>query len=113
MIGWPNAYRKSATQRIDGYKRYVASDVDAKLILAVAVQPANVAEHRGADVMLPPLTAYGPLAAVYIDRAFLASSLVREVNGSGGEVMAKPYPEQTHYGYSKRDVDIDLEHRPV
>jgi len=101
--------RKSATQRIDGYKRYVSSDLDDGLMLAAAMQPANVAEHRGADMMRAELGAYGALAEVHIDRAFLASALVRELDEAGGEVIAKPYPERAHDGYSKRKFAIDLE----
>jgi hypothetical protein len=100
--------RKSSTQRIDGYKRYASSDLDDDLILSVVVQPANVAEHQGADAMRADLAAYGPVSELHIDRAFLASQLVRDTEQTGGQVMAKPYPEQTHYGYSKRDFAIDL-----
>jgi len=105
--------RKSTTQRINGYKRYVSSDLDDGLILAAAMQPANVAEHRGADAMAAELGAYGALAELHIDRAFLASALVRELDEAGGKVIAKPYPERAHGGYSKREFAIDLENKEV
>jgi hypothetical protein len=101
--------RKSTTQRINGYKRYVSSDLDDGLMLAAAVQPANVAEHRGADMMRAELGAYGAMAEVHIDRAFLASALVRELDEAGGKVIAKPYPERAQDGYSKRAFAIDLD----
>lgn len=105
--------RKSSTQRIDGYKRYVSSGLDDGVILAATVQPANVPEYRGADVMRTELAAYGPPAAAYIDRAFLPSALVGELDESGGEVIAKPYPERAHHGYGKRDFTIDVEKKDV
>jgi Transposase DDE domain/Transposase domain (DUF772) len=106
--------RKSKTVRIDGFKRYIARDLDeGGLILAVAVKPANIAEYHGADAMQAELAAYGPVVEAHIDRAFLASQLVREVDEAGGEVLSRPYPEQEHHGYSKRAFAIDLDQRTV
>jgi Transposase DDE domain len=105
--------RKSATQRIDGYKRYICNDLEKGLILAATVQPANVAEHRGADAMRAELAPYGEMAAAHIDRAFLPSALVGELDEAGGEVVAKPYPDRTQDGYSKRAFAIDLDQKKV
>lgn len=106
--------RKNKTVRIDGFKRYIARDLDeGELILAVAVKAANVPEHHGADAMRAELAAYGPVAAAHIDRAFLASQLVHEVDDAGGEVVARPYPERAPHGYSKRSFAIDLDQRTV
>jgi Transposase DDE domain/Transposase domain (DUF772) len=106
--------RKNKTVRIDGFKRYIARDLDeGALILAVAVKAANVPEHHGADTMRAELAAYGPVAAAHIDRAFLASQLVHEVDDTGGEVVARPYSERAPHGYSKRSFAIDLDQRTV
>lgn len=106
--------RKNKTVRIDGFKRYIARDLDeGGLILAVAVKPANIAEHQGADAMQEELAAYGPVIAAHVDRAFLASQLVHEVDEAGGEVLSRPYPEQERHGYSKRTFAIDLDQRTV
>ena len=41
--------RKSKTERIDGYKEYVARDLDNDLTIAAGVLPANLLERHGAD----------------------------------------------------------------
>lgn len=106
--------RKNKTVRIDGFKRYIARDLDeGGLILAVAVKAANVAEHHGADAMRAELSPYGNLLAVHVDRAFLASNLVQAVDDAGGDIVARPYPERAQHGYSKRAFAIDLDQRTV
>ena len=106
--------RKSKTVRIDGYKRYIARDVDeGGLIMAVAVKAANVPEHHGADAMQPELAAHGKVLAAHVDRAFLASDVVQAVDDAGGSVVARPYPEHAPHGYGKRSFAIDLDQRTV
>jgi hypothetical protein len=105
--------RKSQTERIDGYKRYIAGDLDAGVVLGVAVQPANQAEHAGADAMRAEVAAHGPIAEVHVDRAFLASQLVADVADAGGVVQAKPFPAQGTPGFTKEDFAIDLDARTV
>jgi hypothetical protein len=99
--------RKSQSQRIDGYKRFISSDVDHDLVLAVAVQPANQGEHHGADAMRAEVEQHGPIEQVQIDRAFLASQLVKDLDARDGEVLAKSYPDQGKPGYTKYDFIID------
>jgi hypothetical protein len=71
--------RKSKTQRIDGYKRHAARDLDRRLVRAVALTPANVPEAQAADALAADLTRQQvTLAEVHIDRAYLSSTLVRE-----------------------------------
>lgn len=105
--------RKSKSQTIQGYKRYIASDLDAKVVLGVAVQPANQAEHAGADALRPEVEAHGEVAEVHVDRAFLASQLVGDVADRGGVVMAKPFPTQGSAGFTKHDFAIDPEAQTV
>lgn len=100
--------RKSASQRIDGYKRYVSTDLDAHVVVGVAVQAANVGEHHGADAMREEVERHGPIEAVHVDRAFLASQLVADVAARGGAVIAKPLPAQGTPGFTKPDFTIDL-----
>jgi hypothetical protein len=92
--------RKNKTVRIDGFKRYIARDLDeGGLILAVAVKAANVPEHHGADAMQAELAPHGQMLAAHVDRAFLASKVVHAVDDAGGEVVARPYPERAPHGY--------------
>lgn len=105
--------RKSASQRIDGYKRYVGTDLDAGVVMGVAVQPANVGEHHGADALRPEVEAHGRIDEVHVDRAFLASELVADIDARGGTVVAKPLPNQGTPGFTKADFAIDLEAQTV
>lgn len=100
--------RKSASQRIDGYKRYVGTDLDAGVVVGVAVQAANVGEHHGADAMREEVERHGPIEEVHVDRAFLASQLVADVDAQGGAVLAKPLPAQGTPGFTKPDFTLDL-----
>jgi hypothetical protein len=105
--------RKSKSHTINGYKRYVGSDLNAKVVLGVAVQPANQAEHAGADAMRSEVEVHGTIEEVHVDRAFLASQLVADVSDRGGVVQAKPFPQQGRGGFTKQDFTIDLEARTV
>jgi hypothetical protein len=71
--------RKSRSTLIDGYKRPVLRDLDSGLVPAVGSTPANVPEatvtgDSAADLAAQDLT----LVEVHIDRAYLASTMVRE-----------------------------------
>jgi len=71
--------RKSKTQRVDGYKRHVARDLDRALVRAVAITPANVPEAQATDALAADLARQQvPLGELHIDRAYLSSTLVRE-----------------------------------
>jgi hypothetical protein len=71
--------RKSRSTLIDGYKRPVLRDLDSGLVPAVGSTPANVPEatvtgDSAADLAAQDLT----LVELHIDRAYLASTMVRE-----------------------------------
>jgi transposase len=71
--------RKTASQRVDGYKRHVGRDLDSGLVRAVGVTAANAPEASvtpalAADLARQPVR----LAELHIDRAYLSSQLVRE-----------------------------------
>jgi hypothetical protein len=106
--------RKSASQRINGYKRYIARNLDdGGLILAVAVKSANVPEYQGADAMRAELATHGVLRELHVDRAFLPGKLVHQLDDAGGDVVARPYAERAGPGYSKRAFNIDLDQQTV
>ncbi len=71
--------RKSKTQRVDGYKRHAARDLDRRVVRAVALTPANVPEAQAADTLAADLARQQvTLTELHIDRAYLSSTLVRE-----------------------------------
>src|SRR5262249_35411931 len=73
--------RKSRTKRIDGYKRHIAI-VDG-LILATAVEPANVPEHEPAECLVEAVKRHGEIQVLDIDRGYLASPIVEQLHRSG------------------------------
>ena len=71
--------RKSRSVLFDGYKRHVLRDLDTGLVPAVGITPANVPEAAVTDDIAADLDAAGRhLAELHIDRAYLASALVRD-----------------------------------
>ena len=71
--------RKSRSVLFDGYKRHVLRDLDTGLVTAAGITPANVPEARVTNNIAADLDAAGlTLAELHIDRAYLASDLVRE-----------------------------------
>jgi transposase len=71
--------RKSRSVLFDGYKRHVLTDLDTGLIPAVGITPANAPEASVTGDIAADLAAAGQaLAELHIDRAYLASGLVRD-----------------------------------
>ncbi len=101
--------RKSSAQRIDGYKRYNAGDLDSGLALAACSLPANVPEQDGADKMRDEIEEHGKVDELHVDRAFLPSILTQDVHSSGGAVVAKPYNSPNGGLFSKQQFQIDLQ----
>ena len=59
--------RKSSSQKIDGYKRYNASDLDSGLALAACALPANVPEQDGADKLSDEIQEHGEIKELQVD----------------------------------------------
>ena len=101
--------RKSKSERIDGYKRYVATELGSEVVLDACVLPANKPERDGADKMKPTIETYGTIAELAIDRAFLSSDLAKQVDESPeGEIVCRPYGRSSRTVLSKADFKIDL-----
>ena len=70
--------RKSRSVLFDGYKRHVLRDLDTGLVPAVGITAANAPEATVTDDIAADLEAAGRhLSELHIDRAYLASALVR------------------------------------
>ena len=100
--------RKSRASRVDGYKRHVAVDLAAKLVVAVAVTPANRPEaeatgHLLADVKRQSFT----VAALHVDRGYLGAPEIEAERGAGAEVHCKPFPLHNAGRFTKADFAID------
>jgi transposase len=71
--------RKSRSVLVDGYKRHVLRDLDTGLVTAVGITPANAPEASVTGDITADLAAAGwQLSELHIDRAYLASALVRD-----------------------------------
>ncbi|HZP94267.1 MAG TPA: transposase [Burkholderiales bacterium] len=101
--------RKSATERIDGYKEYVATDLPNDLTLAAAVLPANVPEAAGADKLRPAIEVHGTVQYLAIDCAFLASDLCATTRARpDGEVVCRSIRLTLQGRFTKADFAIDV-----
>jgi hypothetical protein len=106
--------RKSRTKAFNGYKRYVATMVDAPLILAAETRPANVPEKEAVPSLLSATKVFGVLESLYIDRGFLAHSEITKLDRRGVKILCRPWKDQTKPGFlGKRDFSIDLRKRLV
>ncbi len=106
--------RKSRTKAFNGYKRYVATMVEAPLILAAEARPANVPEKEAVPSLIAAAEVFGVLESLYIDRGFLAHSEITKLDRRGVKILCRPWKDQTKPGHlGKRDFSIDLRKRLV
>lgn len=99
--------RKSRTKLFHGYKRHVA--VVDRLIVATAVEPANVREHEPTSRLLEKVREHGTIGTLDIDRGYLASAAVEELHRAGATVNSRAWQVSNRGLYTKADFKIDLE----
>jgi hypothetical protein len=102
--------RKSKSKRFNGYKRHVATELATRLVLACAITPANVPEADAAPALLEDLERDGrPVTELFIDRGYITSDLVSDVQAGGGEILCKPWMARNAPGlFTKADFKIDM-----
>ncbi len=109
--------RKSKSKRFNGYKQYIAADLDSTLILACALTPANRPEEEATPALQADLERWDlHIESLSIDRAYVNSSLVQEVVESGGTVLAKPWSGRNSRApdlFGKRDFKIDMRAKTI
>jgi transposase len=101
--------RKTASQLVDGFKRHVGRDLDSGLIRVVGLTAANAPEASvtpglAADLAYQP----GCLSEVHIDRAYLASHLVRERSPQLA-IYCKAWPVRNGDRFAKTAFTLDWE----
>ena len=102
--------RKSKSSRVDGYKRHIAIDIDTKVILGVAITPANRPEAEAAPELLESVKPYADkLSDLYIDRGYLPAAAVHEQRRLGTNVHCKAFPLRNHDRFTKADFTLDLD----
>jgi transposase len=101
--------RKSRSVLVDGYKRHVLRDLDTGLVPAVGITAANLPEAAVTDDIAADLGAAGRhLSELHIDRAYLASALVRD-RGPDLAIFCKAWPVRNTGGrYGKDQFSIDF-----
>jgi transposase len=101
--------RKSRSVLFDGYKRHVLRDLDTGLVPAVGITAANAPEATVTDAITADLDAAGfTLAELHIDRAYLASALVRD-RGPDLAVYCKAWRVRNASGrFAKDRFSIDF-----
>lgn len=101
--------RKSRSQVIKGFKRYVLRELDHGLILGVTVQPANQPERDATTAMKDQASRFGEVTEFHIDRGFLASEWTRELHGAGVDVVCRPWRSTNRGRFTKEAFAIDLD----
>lgn len=106
--------RKSKTKAFNGYKRHVAVDLATKLILAVALRPANEPEHEALAELWDELCEqYPDVAAVYMDRGYIGSKVIVEILDAGVDIVCKPWAPPNKGRFTKADFVFDLRRHVV
>jgi hypothetical protein len=103
--------RKSKSKRFNGYKRHIATHMDADLILACAITPANRPEEEAAPLLQADIEhQHMSIGELSIDRGYISSSTVDEVLGRRGDVLCKPWVARNSKGlaYTKANFRINL-----
>lgn len=84
--------RKSKSKRFDGYKQHVSTYVDAELVVACAVTPANRPEDEAAPELCADMERIGfSPDELQIDRAYINSVLVEALVKRRGTIVCRPW----------------------
>jgi hypothetical protein len=101
--------RKSHSVRVDGYKRHVVHDLDSGAIRAVGLTPANAPESSVTEALSVDLAAqHVTVAAWYLDRGYLASTLVRD-RTPDQQIYCKAWPVRNGDRFPKTAFLLDWE----
>jgi len=99
--------RKTASQLVDGYKRHVGRDLDSGLVRVVGLTAANAPEASVTPALAADLAQQpGTLAELHIDRAYLASHLVRE-RTADLRIYCKAWPVRNGDRFAKTAFTLD------
>jgi hypothetical protein len=108
--------RKSKSKRFNGYKQHIATDLDTTLILACAVTPANRPEEEATPRLKEDLDhQQAAIGKLYIDRGYINSTLVDEVQDRGGEILCKPWRVRNVRAelFTKLDFKLNMKDKTI
>lgn len=103
--------RKSKTKLFNGYKRHIA--IANNLILATAVEPANLREHEPTPRLIQAVEEHGNIGFLDIDRGYLPSPVVVELFRNGTVVTSRPWAPSNKGLFTKNDFSINVRRRQV
>ena len=106
--------RKSASERIDGYKRHIVTDLDTDLILSCAITAANRPEDEAVPEMEAEVAQQGrEVQEMQVDQAYVRSTMALSTLARGGQVICRPRRTNKGNLFSKGDFALDLEQMKV
>ncbi len=107
--------RKSSSNRFNGHKTAVATDLDSELITAVDVVPGNVHDSETATSMVEKSqkNTGNQVQSAVGDCAYGTAEVREQFEESETELVAKVPKTSRRDCFSKHDFDIDLEARKV
>lgn len=106
--------RKSSSYAFSGYKRHIATDLDAGLIVAVAMTPANLPEQTAMPALRNDFEHQQiTVGELYIDRGYITSDFVEHVVANKGQVICRPWQFSNHGMFVKADFDINIRDRTI
>jgi len=100
--------RKTKVRTFTGFKRHVIKLIEADVIVDAVVRPANEPEHATLAQVLPAVTAHGTLGELFIDRGYLASPLIPELDAAGVAIRARAWTTHNGSRFPKHAFTIDL-----
>lgn len=101
--------RKSKSSRFDGFKRHLGLDLDAGLIVAVAITPGNRPEGEAAPELFSAVEKQGfSVEDCHIDRGYLAADAVDSRRRAGMRVHCKAFPLRNFGRFTKADFKLDF-----
>jgi hypothetical protein len=106
--------RKSKSNRFNGFKQHIATELETELILACNVTPANRPEAEAAPVLQQDLERQGAqIEQLHIDRGYITSPVVEQVLENGGEVLCKPWAPKNGELFPKSAFNMDMRSRTL
>jgi hypothetical protein len=108
--------RKSKSKAFSGYKEHIAADLSTQLILACAITPANAPERDAADTLKAEIDEQGfEIAQLIVDRGYIESDAVDEIEREGGEVLCKPWRSDINRDalFAKSAFDINIRDKTI
>jgi hypothetical protein len=108
--------RKSKSKRFNGYKQHIATDLNSDLVLACAITPANRPEEEATPQLKTDLAIQrSSIGRLYVDRGYINSELVDDVQREGGEVVCKPWLVRNSHRelFKKTDFKLNMRDKTI